>query len=181
MNSLRGLFPGGMFNQDIVNRRTDSARADIERARKSFGANNAAALAERGLIGSGPEQTAQNSLDERMYDQYLQQSSDIYANESENADQRMMQALQIAAGMSAEEAKNAVDWFRAQNDFTLGQGGLALGNLNAVNDYNLGMANYGLNRDKLGYDLSNQDLQRYIDLIKMWQSGSNQSAGGYVR
>lgn len=198
-NHLRGLFPGGAFNQDVVNRRVSGASDALNRQRKSTSASNKAALAERGLIGSGPEQTAQNRMDERLYDTFAGNVNDIYANESENADQRMMAALQTAAGMTEEEARMAIDAFRAQNDltlgqgqldlgrmkagndFTLGQGQLALGNLGAVNDYNLGMANYGLGRDRLLYDMDHGDTQDLMQILDQLYGGAGQSAKGYVK
>lgn len=178
-DSLAGLFPGGAYNQDVVNRRTENARQDLERFNSSKKANNRAYLADRGLIGSGPEATEAFSREEGIADRYTQAASGIYADESENADSRMMQALALATGMSADEAAQAIQLFRAKNDFTLGQGNLALGNSRNTNDYNLGLANYGLNRDQALWQMDNGDTDQLIELIKTLMGGADISSGGH--
>lgn len=195
--TLEGLFPGGLFNQDVVTRRTSNIADALTRQRKSQTASNQAALAERGLIGSGPEASAMQNLDDRMFQTFTSGVNEAYATEGENADQRMMQALQIAAGMTAEEARNAVDWFRANTekelglgqldlgrgrlglDERLGMGNLALGNLRAGQDYNLGMGRLGLDRDALMYNLQNTDIDRLLEIARILMGGSGTAAGGY--
>lgn len=177
--ALSGLFPNGMFNQDVVNRRTEGARQDLERFRKSQTANDNAALASRGLMGSGPEATAHDRMNNDIADKYTQAASGIYADESANADQRMMQALQIGAGMSASEASNAVNMLNAQNSFTLGSGRLALDNNTATNAYNLDLGRFGLDRDKYLNDSGNNDLSQLMDILKTLSGGVNTSAGGH--
>lgn len=192
------LFPGGLFNQEAVTRRTSNAADALTRQRKSLGASNKALLAERGLIGSGPEGSAQESLDERLYDRFANEVNSIYANESELSDQRMMEALQIAAGLSADEARAAIDSFRAQSDRDLGFGNLALGNKRAdqdfslgsgrlaldntlgINNYNLGLAKFGLDRDYTQWQMENGGLDQLIALIQQLYQGANTSAGGHV-
>lgn len=197
MNTLKGLFPGGAFNQDIVNRRSDNARDAINSAGKRTRSNNQAMLASRGLIGDGPEMSAHDSLDERLLGAENSAVNDIYARESENADSRMMQALQLAAGMSTDEARLAIDQFRANtdrdlgygnlalgnkradNDFTLGQGDLALGNQNSVNSYNLGLGNLGIDRDRLLYEMESGDIDQLMAILQMIMSGAQVGAGGF--
>lgn len=207
-NALAGLFPNGAFNQDLVNRNVDNVRGAAEKARKSRLATNQALLADRGLIGSGPESRAYQNMDEDLFNTEMGGINDAYANESNNASARMMQALQIGAGMTAEEARNAVDWFSAQsqdrlgqgrlaldryqgdqatglgyynagNNFTLGSGRLALDNSTASNNYNLAVGQYGLQRDQLQYQLQNADIDRLISIINQLHNGANTSAGGY--
>ena len=171
MQQLRGLFPDGAFNQQVVNRRVDNVRDTLNKQRQSRLSTNQALLADRGLIGSGPEGVAQANLEDDLYGTFTGAVNDIYANESENADKRMMQALSLATGMSLEQASQYIDMFRAQTDrdlgfgnlalgnkeadnsFNLGLGNLALGNSRAANDYNLGLANYGLDRDTLQWQI----------------------------
>jgi hypothetical protein len=186
--SLEGLFPGGAFNQDIVNRRTESAREDLERFRKSRLASSRAELADRGLIGDGPEATGLMGIEDDIADRYIGASRDIYADESENADQRMMQALSLATGMSTADAQNAIDLFRAQtertgvgNQFTLGQGRLALDNSLGQQGYNLDLARFGLDRDRTLWDMENGSIDQFIAMLQMLMNGAQTSAGGYFK
>jgi hypothetical protein len=160
--ALAGLFPNGNFNQNTVNRRVDNVRGSLESARKSRLQTNQALLADRGLIGSGPEMTAYKNMDEDLFNQEIQGTNDAYAHESDAADSRMMQALQIAAGMTADEAAQAVNWFRAQNDatrnsndFALGQGQLALGNRNTDLGYYNSDHDFSLGQGRLAIDNMN--------------------------
>jgi len=231
LNQLKGLFPGGMFNQGIVNQRTDIARDALNRYRNQQNATNRAALANRGLLGSGPEATAQNLNEENIGGMFQNAVSGIQANESEAADRRMMQALQLATGLTADQAGLMLDSWKAQSgnnlgygqlalgnrnadiesqlgnrgydvqsqlgnrnadissqlgnrnaDITnsLGLGNLALGNLSATNSYNLGLGDYGLNRDRLGYDMEHGDTQQLIDILGQLYGGATTASGGYV-
>lgn len=168
--ALAGLFPNGAFNQNTVNRNVDNIRGGIEKARKSRLATNQALLAERGLIGSGPESSAYQNMDEDLFNAEVSGINDAYSHEYDQASSRMMQALQIAAGMTAEEARNAVDWFNAQtgrqtsdNNYNLGLGQLAnqnrqtdLGFLNSDRDFTLGRGNLALanSRNANDYNLA---------------------------
>lgn len=198
MANLKTLFPNGGYNQDIVNRRTENARENLLRQRKSTNANDRAALANRGEIGSGPEITALTRADQDMADRYANATSGIYADESANADQRMMQALQTAAGMDAGDASAFINAYKAQtdrglgsgnlalgqqradNDFTLGAGNLALGNMNGVNNYNLGLANVGLGRDSLLQKTSQDKINTVLELLKQGMSMDEILTRGYL-
>jgi hypothetical protein len=180
LSTLEGLYPGGLFNQNIVNQRTESARQNLERTNRSRNQTNRAALAARGLIGSGPEITALNRAEEDFADQYGESVQDIYSDESANADARMIQALQISAGMNVAEARAFIDWFRAQSDHTLGLGGLAIDNMNGQNVYNLGLGRLGLDRDRLLSDMEDADLGRLIEIMNILLGGANTASRGHV-
>ena len=198
MEELKKLFPDGAYNEEIVNRRTENAQENLRRFNKGRMDNNRAQLAERGLLGSGPEAQEAFNREADIGAQYANAASGIYADESRAADSRMMQALQTAAGLSAQEAQILVDQFRATSDRdlgfanldlghrragieeTLGLGNLALGNMNAVNNYNLGVGRLGLDRDRLGYDIQSGDIGQWIDLLDLWLRGAGTSAGGYI-
>lgn len=196
--TLKSLYTsGGGFNQDIVNRRSEAAREDLSRQRSSTLKNDRALLANRGLVGSGPEADALNYLDTNVGNAYKNAVSSIYANESQSADQRMLSALQAATGLSESEAANVINGYQAatsrglglgnlalgnrnaDNGYTLGLGNLALGNMNAANNYNLGVGDLGLRRDLGMAQIDNTSLQQIQQLIDQLSRGANASAGGY--
>ncbi len=177
--TIAKLFPGGLFNQDIVNRRTENAGATLRRAAQSRKANNKAIMGERGQLGSGPEYSSENRVNQDIDDRYNEAVSGIYANESENADQRMIQALGLATGMETADLDRALGYLRANNDFSLGQGGLALGNMKAQNEYNLGLGNFGLNRDVAKYNMERGDVDQMLQLLQLLLGGANTSSGGH--
>lgn len=126
-NELKKLFPNGLYNQDLVTNRVSSVSDQLERGRKSRLATNRAALAERGLLGSGPEATAMNRMDEDLYDTFAGSVRDIHGDESAKADQRMMQALSTAAGLTSEQARLVIDKYKAENENKFNEGQLKLG------------------------------------------------------
>lgn len=149
-SALESLFKDGGFNDEAVRLRTTNAVDQLERMRQSRLATNQASLASRGLIGSGPETTGINGIDESTYDLMTGAVNDINAAEREAADARRMQALQIGAGLTAEQARNAVDWFNAQTTRGLGEGQLALGQNQLALNRDLGFGQLNLDRD-LGF------------------------------
>lgn len=173
IGQLQGLFPGGQFNQDIVNRRTENARENLNRFSKSRNDTNRAALASRGLIGDGPEQTAQNLAESDIADRYANAVSGIYADESGRADDRMMDAFGLAAGMNRDQG-------RLDLDRMLGTGNLALQNAGMTNDYNLDLARFGLDRDKTLWDMENDPIDQLMQLIGLWGQGAGNASGGYI-
>lgn len=201
MGQLKGLFPNGAFNQDVVNRRVSNASDAMNRNKHSQLQNNQAYLADRGLVGSGPEATAYTNMEDRLNQNFNSSVNDIYATEGENADNRMMQALSLATGMSTAEAQMTIDRFRANtehdlgfgnlaarnkeadqsyglgmtragNDFTLGQGGLALGNINSQNQNNQFY-------DSLQHAIESGNTDQLLELIKIMMGGADTSAGGH--
>jgi len=201
---------GGRFNTDILNRRTELAREGLERQRKSREASNRAALASRGILGeggaSGPELTATRRLEGDIADRFTNAFSGIFADESRNADLRLIQALSQTGQLTSDESRQAIDSFRAfqnaqlglgqldlgQKDIdlrellgtgrldldrdlgfgsldlqrTLGLGNLALGNLAQSNAFNLGSANFGLDRDRFLAGQGNIDQDRIIQILR---------------
>ena len=189
--AIKGLLPGGGWNQNRVNSRTESAREDLNRYQKSQNDSNRATLASRGLLGSGPEATAQSNLEGRIADQYSNQVRNIYNDESQQADAQAIAALQAGVGLSESEARGIIDLMRANTERDLGfgnldlnrmlgQGNLALGNMRAVNDYNMGLANYGLDRDQLLYQMEHGDTNDIMSLIQQLFQGAQTSAGGFI-
>lgn len=195
---LGGLFPGGAFNNDVYTKRVSNASDTINRFKQSQLATDKAALAERGLIGSGPEQTAYGRLGENIAGIYGNAVTGIEADEAQKADDRMMRSLELATGMTEEEARNAIAQFNAETNRTgtlgnlaLGQGQLALGNLQANNQYTLGLGNlglgnyqatntYNLGRDTLSNNAENQRMQHIIDLLGQGLTLEQIRAMGYI-
>jgi len=119
------LDKGGAYNNDILTRRVESARDDMNRARASQSEQLRGQLSERGLLGQGPEMTALAGLEEQLGSTYGGQVRDIYADESARSDARLLQTMGIAAGLSGDDAQRLVDWFNAQTGRDVGMGNVA--------------------------------------------------------
>lgn len=195
---LKDFATNGAMNTGRLDQRVDVARDRLNRQRKSQTATNNAALANRGLIGDGPQATAMGNLETRLGEEFAGAYQDIHADESRLADQRTAQALSLASGMSIADAQNAIDLFRANTerdlgfgqldlgwgrlglDDKLGTGRLAIDNMNGVNNYNLGLGQLGLNRDQLAYAIESGDTDQLIKILEQIAEAARTGAGGYI-
>lgn len=176
MDQLKKLFPDGAFNMDLTKRRTDVARDQLNSFSKSRNASNRAQLADRGLLGSGAEMTAQNSAESDIADKFSQAASSIYGDESQRADSRMMQALQMAAGLTESEAQMLIDQTLGNRKMDI-ERELGLGNIGVQRE--LGLGNLGLGWGRLNLDQNQGDIDALIKLLGQLYGGADTSAGGY--
>lgn len=186
MGTLKDIYSnGGKFNQQAVTARTSNAADTLNRFKKSQSESDRAALAARGLVGDGPEQTAYGRLGSDIADRYSNAVTDIFANESQLADQRMIQALAQAVGISTADAANYVNQFNADTsrqlgfaNVNLGHESNAIGQNNAYNDNQLalgrlgldnllGQGNLALGNMKAQNDFNLGRGQQYNDLYKI--------------
>lgn len=159
---LESILKGGVgnINEEALNARLGSARTHLGAKRRGDLAQTQATLADRGLVGSGPELAALANEDQNIAAEYGANFSDIFGNESDNADKRFMNALGLATGLTQSDIQAAIDQFVATNNFTLGQGQLTLAQ-------ELGQGN-----------LQNDSINQLIALIQSLQNGSSIGAQG---
>jgi hypothetical protein len=169
---LNALMSGDM-NKDVLTKRVDSANDALTSKRRSMVENQRAELADRGLTGDGAETSALGRLDTDLGNEFGQNLTDIYSDESKQADARMMQALTTKAGLSIADAQNLVDQYNAQtgrqnadtnklnadNNFSLGQGDLAV--RQRIGDQNFSLGSESNSIQKL-LGLGDQNLRKYL-------------------
>ncbi len=161
LNSTLSSFltnPTG-YNQDVMRRRVEGAREDIEGQRSASLDTIMAQLAERGLLGSGPEATARMRLNDKLNSNMNSAVQGIYADESSKADDRLVQLLSLATGMSMADAKNAVDMFGINSQHDLGMSQIG-------ENWDEFQANYGLDAQRLAYDQQNGGIDQLIAILR---------------
>jgi hypothetical protein len=147
-NSIQNLIKqmmSGDLNQDIVNRRVDGARDVLNKQRSSARDTLGASLAERGQLGSGAGESGEVRLDTALNDEFAMEVNDIFANEGENADKRLMSALGFGSAMETADKDRKVDQYNADTtrlnsdrDYDLGKGDLDVRRRSVDNDFDLG-------------------------------------------
>jgi hypothetical protein len=209
MQQMMKMWSGG-FNQDLVNQRVNSASDTLNRFQKSRMSANNAALANRGLIGSGPQASAMNRTETDIADMFRQEVGDIYGDESQRTDARMMEALGMAGdydlGLQGAQlgrdrlslddrlGSGTLDLQRMLGmgnldlgrqrlglDETLGVGRLGIDNMNAENNYNLGLGRLGIDQAELEDAIASGSEERMIEILKIMMAGTNQASNGYNR
>lgn len=124
-------------------------------------------LADRGLTG-GPQTEALSRLSENISGRFAGDVRDIYTDESQRADDQLVQVLSLATGLEESDARNAVEWFNAQT-----------GRQRLGQDWDQFAANYGLDSTRLLHDMSSGDIDQLIKILELMMGGANQSAGGF--
>lgn len=187
----------GALNQRVMDSRTESLREDQERARQVGTQSLDATLAERGLTGDGADITGRVNLEEELGRTHGTQLRDLYSEEAQRADDRMMQALVTGAGMTISEAQQAIDRFNAETgrfnadtqrtgvegnlanerarlalDELLGKGGLGLGQAQLAASYGLGQGRLDLDRTLGMGSLQQGQTQSLLDILRIL-SGQN--------
>lgn len=187
------LQTNGGFNQGLVDQRLGAARDTLERQRSAESDTLSAQLAERGLLGSGAESESLGLMGERLGTQYGQQVSDIYNEEFDRADTRMLEALALGAGLSKADADRLVSQFiadtgrmqagtqqySAETDRTVGLAGVDATNRATDVRERLGLSEIDLNRmlGLGGLDLERMGLEQNYNL-GMGQLGLGQNRLG---
>lgn len=172
----RLLGQGAGLNDDILNRRVESARETLERQRNAELDTMQGQLSARGLLGQGAEVEGTGRVNERIADMFGGQVRDIYADESARSDERLLRTMSIAAGLSADDADRLVDWFNAQTGRDVGMGQIAADRERTGVQRELGLGDLGqraadlaLRRD-LGFgDLGLREYETGLDYNK-WQN-----------
>lgn len=147
------------WNSQVVNNRVESAREDLEGQRSAEMDTLMAQLAERGLLGDGPEGTALMRQGENLSKIFSGSVRDIYSDMADKGDQQIVELLSLSTGMSIAEAQNAVAMYQAQTNRDLG-----FGRLNQ--DWDEFSANYGLDQQKMAHDFQQDDITALIDFFR---------------
>lgn len=166
LSILKGGF-GPDKNQ--LAKRYESARETIDRGRRSQTASLRAALADRGLMGSGAEITGLGRIEEGLAGDYSTALRDATVTEDKIASDRYMQALQAALGSQANNT---------EQQKVVGQ--LAVDNLNQNRMWNQFLAEYGLNREKVMSEIQNGNIGAYTGLINAFMQYGQSQSNGYV-
>ena len=146
----RLLGQGGGLNDDILNRRVESARETLERQRNAELDTMRGQLSSRGLLGQGAEYEGTGRVNEGIADKFSGAVRDIYADESARSDERLLRTMSIAAGLSADDADRLVDWFNAQTGREVGLGQIAATRERTGVERELGLGELGIKAEDLG-------------------------------
>jgi hypothetical protein len=98
--------------------------------------------------------------------------TDIYANESDNADQRLLTSLGLA--QDTDKSNKSLGLQRE-----LGLGNLALGNLNAEQDWNKFLAQFGLDRENSEHSWDQSGQGNLLQILQILMGLSGQSSSGH--
>lgn len=153
LNKILGQIGGG---GNHTAQAIEAARMPYEIARRSQLNNAQAVLADRGLLSEpghaqGPEVTAVQRIEEGLAPAYTGAISDRLLQE----DQTNVQRQQVLGDI----ALRSLDQNRLWNQF---------------------LAQYGLDREKVAYDMQHGNTDQYLQLLQIWLASARTSDEGYV-
>jgi hypothetical protein len=149
----------------------EQARSPLDALRQAQLSQGQAALADRNLLGQGPELEFMQQLEERLAPAYSAAGQRLITDQLDRADARYQAALdagvnvaeaqaqrrearliptlQIASNQTAQQAQNMLDTVGTWTERQRMLGDLAIRNLDQNVDWNKFLAEFGLERDQI--------------------------------
>lgn len=153
LNQILGQIGGG---GNLTAQAIEGARMPYEIARRSQLANARGDLANRGLLSEpghqqGPEVSSIQRIEEGLAPAYTGAISDRLLQQDQTAVQRQQVLGDIAL--------RSLDQNRLWNQF---------------------LAQYGLDRDRVQYDMQHGNTEQYLELLQIWLANGRTASEGYV-
>lgn len=182
---LAKIIATGGIDQPALQNRLTGAREDLAQAERSQRGDYRAALADAGLVSTpgvaqGAEGLAEGRMQERLGETYAGNVRDIETNAYDTANANVMKALEMATGMSRDEANTLLGAIGSGTDRDRMFATIALESLSQNRQWNEFLAQNGLDRERLKFDIEQGNTSNLIALIDLWLRGAGQAAGGTI-
>ena len=185
-DALGGVIErGGELPNDQIARRFESARELLDKGRRTMINDLEGDLVSRNLmsepgIPQGAHIGGLERITENIAPEFSRALRDIYTDESAKADTRMMSALQMATGFSTDQARNLLAGIGEGTARQSALADLALRELQTNMAWNQFLAQFGLERDKVMYEIQNGGIQSIMPLLQAFMQLGGMSNAGYV-
>lgn len=166
--------------------------AQLEKAREqesqAFGSQLRDArgeLSARGLVGEpgspqGLEGESIQEISRNLAPQYATAVRDITTGQQQIQEQRLQSAISTATGLDNNAASNLLSALGQGTQRQLGLSQIALDSLQQDQNWNMFLANYGLNRDQIMQQIQSGNTNSLMTLINLFLQIAGQSAKGHV-
>lgn len=180
---LRMLSPEGQ--QAEMDRRLGDVSDRYRIAQEGMIDNAQSILADRGLISwpGAPQGTETNAIGRITSDVARQMGlamGDVITDEHRMADQRISTALSSALGYDSNTIQRMLGGATNASQRQGMLGNLALQALGQNMQWNMFLAQHGLDRERLMYDIQNGRINQLMGLLQQFGNLSNIARGGYV-
>jgi hypothetical protein len=176
---------GGNIDEGATRRRFESSRELIDKARRTMINDARGDLASRNLlsepgIAQGVEAGTMGRITESLGAEFARAQRDIISDEADRADTRVQNALSMATGLAADQAKTFLAGLGEGTARQIGLAQVALQSLEQNQAWNMFLAEYGLKRDTVLAELQNGRVDDVMQLLNSFLSLASLSRGGYV-
>ncbi|NBU11526.1 MAG: hypothetical protein EBS84_21395 [Proteobacteria bacterium] len=185
-DALAGLLNrGGALDDGQVARRYESARELLDKGRRTMINDMRGDLASRNLLSEpgipqGSEIGGIERITEKLAPEFSRALRDIYSDESAKSDARLMTSLQLATGFSTDQARNLLAGIGEGTARQTALSDLALRSLQTNMAWSQFLAEFGLKRDQVMYDMQSGQIDQYLPLLQAFLQLGGMSNSGYV-
>lgn len=158
----------------------EAARSPLDVMRRAQIAQGGAALAGRGLLGSGAAREYGERLEERLAPQYTAAGQQIEMRERDREETRLSNAMTLASGMSQEQSRNLLNTVRTMSDRTQMLSDIALRSLDQNMYWNKFLAEFGLQRAEVLERLSQGRLDSLMGMLQQYMGVTARAAQGFT-
>lgn len=185
-DALYGILErGGELPTDQIARRYESARELLDKGRRTQINDLRGDLASRNLLSEpgipqGAEIAGIERITEKIAPEFSRALRDIYSDESAKSDARMMTALQMATGFSTDQARNLLAGIGEGTARQTALADLALRELQTNMAWNQFLAQFGLERDRVMYEIQNGGIEQLLPILQAFMQFGGMANQGYV-
>lgn len=177
-----GRVPGGA---DTSRARFESARELMAKGERTATNDARAALADRGLLSepgnaSGAEMSTIGRIQTRNAEEFARNLRDIGITADDADNTRLNHALSLATGMAGEQARMLLSTLGAGTDRQVALSQIALQSLSQNMAWNQFLAEFGLKRDQVLYDMESGNIDDIMPYLTMFMQLAQSTARGYV-
>jgi hypothetical protein len=158
----------------------EAARSPLDVMRRAQIAQGGAALAGRGLLGSGAAREYGERLEERLAPQYTAAGQQIEMRERDREETRLSNAMTLASGMSQEQSRNLLNTVRTMSERTQMLSDIALRSLDQNMYWNKFLAEFGLQRAEVLERLSQGRLDSLLGMLQQYMGVTARAAQGFT-
>lgn len=179
------LKNGDTLNEDQLARRFESARELMGKGERTMMNEGRSALASRNLLSEpgipqGSEIGMVGRVQEAIAPEFSRALRDAWTEEARASDARQLTSLQLAAGMSADQAKTFLAGVGEGTARQVALANIALATLDRNMAWNQFLAEFGLKRDTVLAQLQNGRVDDVMDLLNQFLALSGAANQGYI-
>lgn len=176
---------GGGVNSQRLNERLERARENLVWGEKAAASDLGGRLADRGLISlPGSPQGFEADMTSRAFEPlqriFLDETRQANYDESVHADEQELSALQAATGWSRDQAASRLAAVGSGTQRQAMLSDVALKSLEQNRLWNQFAAQFGLDREKLMYDIQNGRMENLQQIAQLFGVFAQLTRGGYV-
>lgn len=183
-DQIDGMIKSGGLDREATQLRLTGAREDQANAFRGMESDVRDTLASQGVVSQPGVQQGENTaalgrISEQLAPTFAGAVRDIEAKSLDNANDNIMQSLSLAAGLSNEDARNLLTAVGTGTNRAVAFAQIALGRLSEDRQWNQFLAQNGLDRERLLWEIENGNDKTMLETIRQFIDSLPGLTGGF--